>query len=117
MFAHGFNINFSQILPAPEIDVAMVAPKGPGHIVRRLFKERVGAPALFAVHQDTTGKARARTLAYARGIGSTMAGVLETTFKEETETDLFGEQAVLCGGLTSLVKTRLRTPRGAGHQP
>jgi ketol-acid reductoisomerase len=95
----------------------MVAPKGPGHIVRRLFTERVGVPALFAVHQDTTGKARARTLAYARGIGSTMAGVLETTFKEETETDLFGEQAVLCGGLTSLVKTGFDTLVEAGYQP
>jgi len=117
MFAHGFNIHFSQILPAADIDVTMVAPKGPGHIVRRLFKERVGVPALFAVHQDTTGKARARTLAYARGIGSTMAGVLETTFKEETETDLFGEQAVLCGGLTSLVKTGFDTLVEAGYQP
>jgi len=117
MFAHGFNIHFSQIVPPPEVDVAMVAPKGPGHIVRRLFKERVGVPALFAVHQDTTGQARARTLAYARGIGSTMAGVLETTFKEETETDLFGEQAVLCGGLTSLVKTGFETLVEAGYQP
>ena len=117
MFAHGFNIHFSQIVPPPEVDVAMVAPKGPGHILRRLFKERVGVPALFAVHQDTTGQARARTLAYARGIGSTMAGVLETTFKEETETDLFGEQAVLCGGLTSLVKTGFETLVKAGYQP
>src|SRR2546428_3098457 len=95
----------------------MVATKGPGHIVRRLFKERVGVPALFAVHQDTTGKARARTLAYARGIGSTMAGVLETTFKEETETDLFGEQAVLCGGPPPPGQTRLRTPGGGRRQP
>src|ERR1700686_5618667 len=117
MFAHGFNIHFSQILPAADVDVAMVAPKGPGHIVRRLFKERVGVPALFAVHQDATGKARARTLAYARGIGSTMAGVLETTFKEETETDLFGEQTVLCGGLTSLVQTGFDTLVEAGYQP
>ena len=116
-FAHGFNIHFSQIVPPDDVDVAMVAPKGPGHIVRRLFQERVGVPALFAVHQDTTGKARARTLAYARGIGSTMAGVLETTFKEETETDLFGEQAVLCGGLTSLVKTGFETLVEAGYQP
>ncbi len=117
MFAHGFNIHFSQIVPPGDVDVAMVAPKGPGHIVRRLFQERVGVPALFAVHQDTTGNARARTLAYARGIGSTMAGVLETTFKEETETDLFGEQAVLCGGLTSLVKSGFDTLVEAGYQP
>jgi len=117
MFAHGFNIHFSQIVPPSDVDVAMVAPKGPGHIVRRLFTERVGVPALFAVHQDTTGQARARTLAYARGIGSTMAGVLETSFKEETETDLFGEQAVLCGGLTSLVKNGFDTLVEAGYQP
>ena len=117
MFAHGFNIHFSQIVPPPDVDVAMVAPKGPGHIVRRLFQERVGVPALFAVHQDTTGTARARTLAYARGIGATKAGVLETTFKEETETDLFGEQAVLCGGLTSLVKAGFDTLVEAGYQP
>jgi ketol-acid reductoisomerase len=117
MFAHGFNIHFSQILPPPEVDVTMVAPKGPGHIVRRLFKEGIGVPALFAVHQDTTGKARARTLAYARGIGSTMAGVLETSFKEETETDLFGEQAVLCGGISSLVKAGFDTLVEAGYQP
>jgi ketol-acid reductoisomerase len=116
-FAHGFNIHFSQIVPPDDVDVAMVAPKGPGHIVRRLFQERVGVPALFAIHQDTTGKARARTLAYARGIGATMAGVLETTFKEETETDLFGEQAVLCGGLTSLVQTGFETLVEAGYQP
>ena len=117
MFAHGFNIHFSQITPPADIDVAMVAPKGPGHIVRRLFKERVGVPALFAIHQDTTGKARARTLAYARGIGSTKAGVLETTFKEETETDLFGEQAVLCGGTSALVKAGFETLVEAGYQP
>src|SRR5256714_7925164 len=98
MFAHGFNIHFSQIMPAADIDVTMVAPKGPGHIVRRLFKERSGQPALFAVHQDTTGKALARQLAYTRRISSTMAGVRSTTFKEETETDLFGEQAAFCGG-------------------
>ena len=117
MFAHGFNIHFSQIVPPGDIDVAMVAPKGPGHIVRRLFQEHIGVPALFAVHQDTTGRARQRTLAYARGIGSTMAGVLETSFKEETETDLFGEQAVLCGGLTSLVKAGFDTLVEAGYQP
>ena len=117
MFAHGFNIHFSQIVPPSDVDVAMVAPKGPGHIVRRLFTERVGVPALFAVHQDTTGQARARTLAYARALGATRAGVLETTFKEETETDLFGEQAVLCGGLTSLVKNGFDTLVEAGYQP
>jgi ketol-acid reductoisomerase len=117
MFAHGFNIHFSQILPPDDVDVAMVAPKGPGHIVRRLFKEGIGVPALFAVQQDTTGKARARTLAYARGIGSTMAGVLETTFQEETETDLFGEQAVLCGGISHLVKAGFDTLVEAGYQP
>ena len=117
MFAHGFNVHFSQIVPPDDVDVAMVAPKGPGHIVRRLFQERIGVPALFAVHQDKTGTARARTLAYARGIGATRAGVLETTFKEETETDLFGEQAVLCGGLTSLVKAGFDTLVEAGYQP
>jgi ketol-acid reductoisomerase len=117
LFAHGFNIHFNQIVPPDDVDVAMVAPKGPGHIVRQLFQQRVGVPALFAVHQDTTGKARARTLAYARGIGATRAGVLETTFKEETETDLFGEQAVLCGGLTALVKTGFETLVEAGYQP
>ena len=117
MFAHGFNIHFSQIVPAPDVDVSMVAPKGPGHIVRRMFQEKIGVPALVAVHQDATGKARQRTLAYAKGIGSTKAGVLETTFKEETETDLFGEQAVLCGGLTSLVKAGFETLVEAGYQP
>src|SRR5947207_14777788 len=117
MFAHGFNIHFSQILPPQDVDVTMVAPKGPGHIVRRLFKEGIGVPALFAVHQDTRGKARARTHAYARGIGSTMAGVLETTFKEETETDLFGEQAVLCGGISSLETAGFDTLVEAGYQP
>ncbi len=117
MFAHGFNIHFSQIMPPPDVDVSMVAPKGPGHIVRRLFKEGIGVPALFAVHQDTTGSARARALAYAKGIGATMAGVLETTFKEETETDLFGEQAVLCGGISHLVKAGFDTLVEAGYQP
>jgi ketol-acid reductoisomerase len=117
MFAHGFNIHFSQIVPSPDVDVAMVAPKGPGHIVRRMFQEKIGVPALIAIHQDATGKARQRTLAYAKGIGSTRAGVLETTFKEETETDLFGEQAVLCGGLTSLVKAGFDTLVEAGYQP
>ncbi len=117
MFAHGFNIHFSQIVPPPEVDVALVAPKAPGHIMRRLFTEKIGVPALFAVQQDVTGKARARTLAYAKGIGSTRAGVLETTFKEETETDLFGEQAVLCGGITSLIKAGFETLVEAGYQP
>jgi len=117
MFAHGFNIHFSQILPPDDVDVTMVAPKGPGHIVRRMFKEGIGVPALFAIQQDTTGKARARTLAYARGIGSTMAGVLETTFKEETETDLFGEQSVLCGGISHLMKAGFDTLVEAGYQP
>jgi ketol-acid reductoisomerase len=117
MFAHGFNIHFSQIVPPADVDVAMVAPKGPGHIVRRMFQEKIGVPALIAIHQDATGKARQRTLAYAKGIGATKAGVLETTFKEETETDLFGEQAVLCGGLTSLVKAGFDTLVEAGYQP
>jgi len=117
MFAHGFNIHFNQIVPPAEVDVTMVAPKAPGHMMRRLFQEKIGVPALFAVHQDTTGRARARTLAYAKGIGSTRAGVLETTFKEETETDLFGEQAVLCGGVTALVKNGFETLVEAGYQP
>jgi ketol-acid reductoisomerase len=117
MFAHGFNVHFSQIAPPADVDVAMVAPKGPGHIVRSLFQEKIGVPALFAIHQDATGRARQRTLAYAKGIGSTRAGVLETSFKEETETDLFGEQAVLCGGLTSLVKAGFETLVEAGYQP
>ena len=113
--AHALNLQDSGVDVV--VGLYKVAPKGPGHIVRRLFTERVGVPALFAVHQDTTGQARARTLAYARGIGSTMAGVLETSFKEETETDLFGEQAVLCGGLTSLVKNGFDTLVEAGYQP
>ena len=103
MFAHGFNIRFDRIRPGKGIDVGMVAPKGPGHLVRSVFEQGGGVPALFAVEKDATGTARARTLAYARGIGATRAGVLETTFKEETETDLFGEQVVLCGGVTSLI--------------
>jgi len=117
MFAHGFNIHFDQIKPPANVDVSMVAPKGPGHLVRRTYSEGQGVPCLFAVHQDATGKARARTLAYARGIGGTRAGVLETTFKEETETDLFGEQAVLCGGVSSLVKAGFETLVEAGYQP
>src|SRR5207244_1342437 len=103
MFAHGFNIRYGLIEPRSGIDVSMVAPKGPGHLVRSTYAAGQGVPCLFAVHTDATGTARQRTLAYARGIGGTRAGVLETTFAEETETDLFGEQAVLCGGVTSLV--------------
>jgi ketol-acid reductoisomerase len=117
MFAHGFNIHFKQVSPPENVDVSMVAPKGPGHLVRSTYAAGQGVPCLFAVHQDATGKARERTLAYARGIGGTRAGVLETTFKEETETDLFGEQAVLCGGVSSLVKTGFETLVEAGYQP
>ena len=117
MFAHGFNIRFGRIQPAADIDVGMVAPKGPGHLLRSVYEQGGGVPALFAVENDASGTARDRVLAYARGIGSTRAGVLETTFKEETETDLFGEQAVLCGGLTSLVKTGFETLVEAGYQP
>ncbi|GAC1336279.1 MAG: ketol-acid reductoisomerase [Candidatus Dormibacteria bacterium] len=117
MFAHGFNIHFKQIDPPKSVDVSMVAPKGPGHLVRSTYAAGQGVPCLFAVHQDATGNARARTLAYARGIGGTRAGVLETTFKEETETDLFGEQAVLCGGVSSLVKAGFDTLVDAGYQP
>jgi ketol-acid reductoisomerase len=116
-FAHGFNIHFGQIVPAPEIDVFMVAPKGPGHLVRRIYTEGKGVPCLVAVQQNHTGNARNIALAYARAIGGTRAGVLETTFREETETDLFGEQAVLCGGTTSLVKMAFETLVEAGYQP
>ncbi|GAA0727581.1 ketol-acid reductoisomerase [Clostridium malenominatum] len=115
-FAHGFNIHFNQIVPPKNIDVFMVAPKGPGHLVRRVYEEGKGVPALFAVHQDFTGSARELSLAYAKGIGATRAGVLETTFKEETETDLFGEQAVLCGGVTELIKAGFDTLVKAGYQ-
>ena len=117
MFAHGFNIRFGAITPRPDIDVAMVAPKSPGHRVRELYVEGAGTPALFAVHQDATGQARALTLSYAKGIGVTRAGVIETTFAEETETDLFGEQAVLCGGVSALVKASFDTLVKAGYQP
>ncbi|HUG10188.1 MAG TPA: ketol-acid reductoisomerase [Opitutaceae bacterium] len=117
MFAHGFNIRFGTIKPPRDVDVAMVAPKGPGHRVREVFVEGGGVPALVAVHQDATGKAKALALSYARGIGSTRAGVLETTFTEETETDLFGEQAVLCGGASELVKAGFKTLVDAGYQP
>jgi ketol-acid reductoisomerase len=117
MFAHGFNIRFGRIAPPAGIDVGMVAPKGPGHLVRSVYQAGGGVPALFAVEQDATGTARARTLAYAWAIGATRAGVLETTFKEETETDLFGEQAVLCGGTAALVKMAFETLVNAGYQP
>ncbi|PAB59245.1 ketol-acid reductoisomerase [Anaeromicrobium sediminis] len=116
-FAHGFNIHFTQIVPPANVDVFMVAPKGPGHLVRRVYEEGKGVPALFAVYQDYTGNAREVALAYAKGVGAARAGVLETTFKEETETDLFGEQAVLCGGATELVKAGFDTLVEAGYQP
>jgi ketol-acid reductoisomerase len=117
MFAHGFAIHFAQIKPEAEIDVAMIAPKGPGHLVRSTYVNGQGVPALIAVHQDATGHAWQRALAYARALGAGRAGILETTFKEETETDLFGEQAVLCGGVSSLVKTGFETLVEAGYQP
>lgn len=104
-FAHGFNIHFGQVVPPPEVDVVMVAPKGPGHLVRRTYEQGEGVPCLFAVYQDATGQARDRAMAYAKGIGGTRAGILETSFREETETDLFGEQVVLCGGLSALIKS------------
>jgi len=117
VFAHGFNIHFSQIVPPADVDVFLVAPKGPGHLVRRTFTEGAGVPALYAVYQDYTGNARDLALAYAKGIGAARAGVLETTFQEETETDLFGEQAVLCGGTTALIKAGFETLVEAGYQP
>src|SRR6266536_2976513 len=117
MFAHGFNIRFGAITPRSDLDVAMVAPKSPGHRVRELYVEGAGTPALFAIHQDATGKARALTLSYAKGIGVMRAGVIETTFAEETETDLFGEQAVLCGGVSALIKAGFETLVAAGYQP
>ena len=116
-FAHGFNIHFGQITPPKDIDVIMIAPKGPGHLVRRVFTEGKGVPCLIAIHQDASGDAKALALAYARGVGGTRAGVLETTFREETETDLFGEQTVLCGGATALVKAGFDTLVDAGYQP
>ncbi|MDF2545450.1 MAG: ilvC [Anaerosolibacter sp.] len=116
IFAHGFNIHFNQIIPPADVDVFMVAPKGPGHLVRRLYAEGTGVPALIAVHQDYTGKAKEMALAYAKGIGAVKAGVIETTFKEETETDLFGEQSVLCGGVTELIKAGFDTLVEAGYQ-
>jgi ketol-acid reductoisomerase len=117
LFAHGFTIRFGQIVPPAGVDVAMVAPKGPGHLVRRTFSDGEGVPCLIAVEQDATGNAWQRTLAYASGIGGTRAGCLRTTFAEETETDLFGEQAVLCGGISSLVKAGYETLVDAGYQP
>jgi ketol-acid reductoisomerase len=116
-FAHGFNIHFGQIRPPPEVDVILIAPKAPGHMVRRLFQQGQGTPSLIAVHRDASGQAKALGLAYARALGSARCGVLETTFKEETETDLFGEQAVLCGGLTALVQAGYDTLVAAGYQP
>lgn len=117
MFAHGFNVHFDQIQPPADVDVFLVAPKGPGHLVRRQFTEGAGVPGLFAIHQDATGQARDLALAYGKGIGSARGGLLETTFAEETVTDLFGEQAVLCGGTTELVKAGFETLVEAGYQP
>src|ERR687895_2087744 len=117
LFAHGFNIHFNQIVVPPEVDLGLVAPKGPGHVLRRLYVEGKGMPALFAVGNDASGEARDLILSYARGIGCGRAGIIETTFAEETETDLFGEQAVLCGGLTALLKAGFDTLVEAGYQP
>jgi ketol-acid reductoisomerase len=117
MFSHGFNIHYGQIVPPPDVNVVMVAPKGPGHMVRRMYEEGKGVPALIAVEQDATGDAKAIALAYAKGIGATRAAVFETTFREETETDLFGEQAVLCGGCTSLVRAGFETLVANGYAP
>src|SRR5512136_795759 len=117
LFSHGFNIHYGQIVPSKEIDVVMIAPKGPGHLVRREFQKGAGVPSLVAIYQDFSKKAKQAALAYAKGIGATRAGVIETTFKEETETDLFGEQSVLCGGVTELVKAGFDTLVEAGYQP
>jgi ketol-acid reductoisomerase len=117
MFSHGFNIHFGQIIPPKDVDVTMVAPKGPGHLVRSEYVRGAGVPALVAVHQNATGQALELALAYAKGIGATRAGVIETTFQEETETDLFGEQCVLCGGVTELIKAGFETLVEAGYQP
>ncbi|ADY25536.1 Ketol-acid reductoisomerase [Deinococcus proteolyticus MRP] len=117
LFGHGFNVHFGRITPPAEVDVMLVAPKGPGHMLRRVYKEGAGMPGIFAVGQDASGHARDTALAYARAIGCTRAGVLETTFKEETETDLFGEQAVLCGGVTQLIQSGFETLVEAGYQP
>jgi ketol-acid reductoisomerase len=117
LFAHGFSIHYDEIEPSPEVDVGLVAPKGPGHLVRRQYVEARGVPALVAIQQDATGNALALTLAYAKAIGGTRAGVIQTTFREETETDLFGEQAVLCGGVSELVKAGYETLVDAGYDP
>lgn len=117
VFAHGFNIHFNQIVPPADVDVFLVAPKGPGHLVRRVYQDGKGVPCLFAVHQDASGNARETALAYAKAVGGTRAGVIETTFEEETETDLFGEQAVLCGGVTELIKYGFETLVEAGYKP
>ena len=117
MFSHGFNIHFQQIVPPEEVDVVLVAPKSPGHLLRRVYEEGFGVPSLIAVYQDASGKAKEMALAYCKGIGSTKAGVIETTFKEETETDLFGEQAVLCGGVSQLIQSGFETLVEAGYQP
>ena len=117
MFAHGFAIHYNQVAAPPEVDVTMIAPKGPGHLVRRVFVEGGGVPALLAIHQDASENAKEVALAYAKGIGGTRAGVLETTFLEETETDLFGEQSVLCGGITTLMQTAFEVLVEAGYQP
>ena len=117
MFAHGFNIHYKEVVPPSFVDVSMIAPKAPGHRLRELYSEGVGVPALIAIHQDASGSAREVALAYGKGLGCTKAGVLETTFKEETETDLFGEQSVLCGGVTSLIKSAFDILVDAGYQP
>jgi ketol-acid reductoisomerase len=117
VFSHGFNIHYEQIIPPEGVDVIMVAPKGPGHLVRRMYEEGKGVPSLIAMYRDPSGQAKKHALAYAKGIGATRAGVLETTFKEETETDLFGEQAVLCGGVTALIQSGFETLVDAGYQP
>jgi len=117
MFAHGFSIHFGTVSPPADVDVTMIAPKGPGHLVRRTFEQGIGTPALVAVQQDATGKALQRALAYGQGIGCARAGIIQTTFKEETETDLFGEQTVLCGGISELIKDGFETLVEAGYQP
>jgi ketol-acid reductoisomerase len=117
MFAHGFNIHFNQVVPPPDVDVSMIAPKAPGHVMRDLFTQGPGVPALVAVHQDVSGRARDLALAYGKGVGCTRAGVIETTFREETETDLFGEQTTLCGGVSHLIKAAFETLVEAGYQP
>jgi ketol-acid reductoisomerase len=117
LFGHGFSVHYGEVVPPPGVDVALVAPKGPGHLVRRQFTEGSGVPALVAIHQDSSGNARKLALAYAKGIGGTRGGVIETTFKDETETDLFGEQAVLCGGVSELIQAGFETLVGAGYDP